>query len=63
MLAPRHAPRARFHVGMTSGRYDYDFMDYTIRILYKCKEYGFKVYMDPHQDAVCVLFFALVCAF
>ncbi|KAF8552990.1 hypothetical protein OG21DRAFT_1315529 [Imleria badia] len=33
------------------GRYDYDFMDYTIRVLYKCKEYGFKVYLDPHQDA------------
>ena len=27
-------------------------MDYTIRILRKCKEYGFKVYMDPHQDIV-----------
>ncbi|KAH0830099.1 glycoside hydrolase family 5 protein [Lanmaoa asiatica] len=33
------------------GRYDYDFMDYTIRVLYKCKEYGFKVYLDPHQDS------------
>lgn len=29
-------------------------MDYTIRILRKCKEYGFKVYMDPHQDIVSV---------
>jgi hypothetical protein len=34
--------------------YDYDFMDYTIRVLRKCKEYGFKVYMDPHQDIVSV---------
>ncbi|KAF8129350.1 glycoside hydrolase family 5 protein [Boletus edulis] len=33
------------------GCYDYDFMDYTIRVLHKCKEYGFKVYLDPHQDA------------
>ncbi|KAG9317965.1 glycoside hydrolase family 5 protein [Chiua virens] len=32
------------------GQYDYDFIDYTIRVLYKCKEYGFKVYIDPHQD-------------
>ncbi|KAG9317964.1 glycoside hydrolase family 5 protein [Chiua virens] len=32
------------------GRYDYEFMDYTIRVLHKCKEYGFKVYIDPHQD-------------
>jgi len=32
--------------------YDYDFMDYTIRVLRKCKEYGFRVYMDPHQDIV-----------
>ncbi|KAL5511999.1 hypothetical protein ACEPAH_5218 [Sanghuangporus vaninii] len=32
------------------GKYDYEFMDYTIRVLRKCKEYGFKVYIDPHQD-------------
>jgi hypothetical protein len=24
-------------------------MDYTIRTLRKCKEYGFKVYMDSHH--------------
>ncbi|KDR82016.1 hypothetical protein GALMADRAFT_207363 [Galerina marginata CBS 339.88] len=32
------------------GKYDYEFMDYTIRVLAKCHEYGFRVYMDPHQD-------------
>ncbi|KAG6810706.1 hypothetical protein H0H92_010669 [Tricholoma furcatifolium] len=32
------------------GNYDYEFIDYTIRVLRKCKAYGFKVYMDPHQD-------------
>ncbi|KAG6909390.1 hypothetical protein DXG01_000690 [Tephrocybe rancida] len=32
------------------GKYDYDFIDYTIRVLRKCKAYGFKIFMDPHQD-------------
>ncbi|KII89454.1 glycoside hydrolase family 5 protein [Plicaturopsis crispa FD-325 SS-3] len=32
------------------GKYDYDFMDYTVRVLQKCKDHGFRVYMNPHQD-------------
>jgi hypothetical protein len=34
------------------GIYDYEYMDYTIRVLDKCNDYGFKVIMDPHQDIV-----------
>ncbi|KAF9533696.1 hypothetical protein CPB83DRAFT_939649 [Crepidotus variabilis] len=32
------------------GIYDYEYMDYLIQVLVKCREYGFRVYMDPHQD-------------
>lgn len=33
-------------------------MDYTISVLDKCREYGFRVYMDPHQDTVRFTFFS-----
>ncbi|KAI9484827.1 glycoside hydrolase superfamily [Zychaea mexicana] len=32
------------------GIYDEDYLDYVIEILKKCKEYGLKVYLNPHQD-------------
>ncbi|CAG8692428.1 29973_t:CDS:2 [Gigaspora margarita] len=32
------------------GIYDFEFIDYIIKILHKCKEYGFRCFMDPHQD-------------
>ncbi|TFK63854.1 glycoside hydrolase [Pluteus cervinus] len=32
------------------GIYDDEFIDYIVRVLQKCKKYGFKVFMDPHQD-------------
>ena len=32
------------------GKYDNDFIDHTIQILRIAKEYGFYVFMDPHQD-------------
>ncbi|KAK2745220.1 hypothetical protein FQN55_006346 [Onygenales sp. PD_40] len=32
------------------GRYDEDFIEFTIKTLRLMKSYGFYVYMDPHQD-------------
>ncbi|KAG0244945.1 hypothetical protein BGW41_005544 [Actinomortierella wolfii] len=32
------------------GIYDYEFFEYLVKVLRKCKEYGFKCFLDPHQD-------------
>ncbi|XPS91201.1 hypothetical protein M3J09_000623 [Ascochyta lentis] len=32
------------------GKYDEEWIDHTISVLRKAKEYGFYIFMDPHQD-------------
>jgi len=35
------------------GKYDDEWVEHTIAILRLAKEYGFYIFMDPHQDVVC----------
>ncbi|KAG0065201.1 hypothetical protein BGZ90_001870 [Linnemannia elongata] len=32
------------------GKYDMEFFEYLVQVLHKCKKYGFKCFIDPHQD-------------
>lgn len=34
------------------GKYDEEFIQHTISVLREAKKYGFKIFMDPHQDVV-----------
>jgi|SRR5579862_1838743 len=35
------------------GSYDEEWIEFTISVLRLAKEYGFYIFMDPHQDVVC----------
>jgi hypothetical protein len=36
------------------GKYDEEWIQHTISVLRLAKEYGFYIFMDPHQDVVCI---------
>jgi hypothetical protein len=34
------------------GKHDHGYIDYVVKVLTRCGDYGFRVFMDPHQDVV-----------
>lgn len=36
------------------GKYDEEWIDFTIEVLRLAKGYGFYIFLDPHQDVVCI---------
>lgn len=36
------------------GKYDEEWIQHTIEVLRIAKNYGFYIFMDPHQDVVCI---------
>jgi len=58
LLVPEHAFGQTVLVGILrregltrdSGIYDDEYIDYVIKVLQKCRDYDFKVFIDPHQD-------------
>lgn len=39
------------------GKYDEEWIQHTIEVLREARDYGFYIFMDPHQDVVCLLLF------
>lgn len=37
------------------GKYDEEWIEHTIQVLRSAKDYGFYIFMDPHQDVVCLI--------
>lgn len=40
------------HIYLCSGIYDFEYINYVIQILLKCRKHSLKVFIDPHQDTV-----------